>query len=243
MQAEMLCQPDNGAVDEPATLERELLGLRQRLTSNPLGELAQFRELAAFAQFGSDLDEKTKAILDNCVLMLWPTINPDGQQMVAEAWMKNQQNPSSLYQEYVGHDNNRDAYMMNMIESRVLEHTWRAWEPSIIYVHHQSSPFPTRIWLPPFAAPIATHAPAIISSQLNSIGMAIGQMLDEEGKPGATHMGDGFDAWYPGYIDYLPVFKNIPAFWTETQAASPTAKRPGTTVSGLPSAPMVTTSP
>jgi len=28
------------------------------------GELAQFRELAAFAQFGSDLDAKTKAQLD-----------------------------------------------------------------------------------------------------------------------------------------------------------------------------------
>ncbi|MEI9892458.1 MAG: hypothetical protein WDN28_00655 [Chthoniobacter sp.] len=28
------------------------------------GDLAQFRELAAFAQFGSDLDAKTKSILD-----------------------------------------------------------------------------------------------------------------------------------------------------------------------------------
>jgi F-type H+-transporting ATPase subunit alpha len=28
------------------------------------GDLAQFRELAAFAQFGSDLDAKTKAMLD-----------------------------------------------------------------------------------------------------------------------------------------------------------------------------------
>ena len=27
---------------------------------------------------------------------------------------------------------------------------------------------------------------------------------------GATHMGTGFDAWYPGYVDYAPVFKNIP---------------------------------
>ena len=166
-------------------------------------------------------DPKFKAILDNCVLMLWPTINPDGQQLVAETWMATQQNPQQLYQEYVGHDNNRDAYMMNMIESRVIEHTWRAWEPNIIYVHHQSSPFPTRIWLPPFAAPIATHAPALMSSELNMIGMAIAQGLDEEGKPGATHMDDTFDAWYQGYIDYLPVFKNIPAFWTETQGSGP----------------------
>ena len=49
------------------------------------------------------------------------------------------------------------------------------------------------------------------------IGMAIAQRLNSEGKVGATHMGTGFDAWYAGYIDYNPVFKNIPAFWTETQ--------------------------
>ena len=97
--------------------------------------------------------------------MLWPTINPDGQQMVADWYMKNVGTPNEaslprLYQEYVGHDNNRDAYMLNMIESRVMEHAWRQWEPQIIYVQHQSSPFPTRIWLPPFAEPIA-HARAV----------------------------------------------------------------------------------
>jgi hypothetical protein len=156
-----------------------------------------------------------------------------GQTMVADNYMSRVGTPqeaqgmqqlSGLYQEYVGHDNNRDAYMLNMIESRVMEHTWRQWEPNIIYVHHQSSPFPTRIWLPPFAEPIATHAPGIVSSQLNMIGMAIAQRLDLEGKVGATHMGDGFDAWYPGYIDYNPVFKNIPAFWTETQGSGPSPR-------------------
>ena len=53
------------------------------------------------------------------------------------------------------------------------------------------------------------------------IGMAIAQRLEQEGKVGATHMGTGFDAWYPGYIDYNPVFKNIPPFWTETQGTGP----------------------
>ena len=174
-------------------------------------------------------DPEISAWLDNVILMLWPTINPDGQTMVADTYMSRVGTPqeaqgmqlSGLYQEYVGHDNNRDAYMLNMIESRVMEHTWRQWEPNIIYVHHQSSPFPTRIWLPPFAEPIATHAPGIVSAQLNMIGMTIAQRLNLEGKVGATHMGRGFDAWYPGYIDYNPVFKNIPAFWTETQGSGP----------------------
>src|SRR6266849_3759672 len=105
-------------------------------------------------------EPQIKTILDNVVVMLWPTINPDGQQMVAEWYMKNVGTPYELsalprlYQEYVGHDNNRDAYMLNMVESRVLEHMWRQWEPQIIYVHHQSGPFPTRIWLPPFSEPV-----------------------------------------------------------------------------------------
>ena len=134
-------------------------------------------------------------------LTITPTINPDGQEQVASYYMKTQgpdgkggQSFPALYQDYVGHDNNRDAYMMNMIESRVMEHAWRQWEPQIIYVQHQSSPFPTRIWLPPFAEPIATHAPYLMSREVNTIGMQIAQGLEERNMVGATHMGNGYGA-------------------------------------------------
>jgi Zinc carboxypeptidase len=167
-------------------------------------------------------DPDTKAILDNVVLLLWPTINPDGQTMIAEWYRSNVGTPfevspmPKLYQEYVGHDNNRDGYMLNMIESRVMEHAWRQWEPQIIHVHHQTSPFPTRIWLPPFAEPIASRVPYLMSREVNIIGMAMAKGLEERGQVGATHMGTGYDAWYPGYIDYKPMLQNIASFWTET---------------------------
>ncbi len=167
-------------------------------------------------------DPEYAHIFENVILLLWPTINPDGQQMVAEWYRGNVGTPFEvaplprLYQEYVGHDNNRDGYMLNMIESRVMEHAWRQWEPQIIHVHHQSSPFPTRIWLPPFAEPIGSQAPYLISREINMIGMAMAKGLEERGQVGATHMGTGFDAWYPGYIDYKPVFQNIASYWTET---------------------------
>jgi hypothetical protein len=176
---------------------------------------AQQTPLLAYDLLSKTGDPTIKAILENDIVMLWPTINPDGQQMVAEAYMANQPTPA-LYQAYVGHDNNRDAYMLNMIESRLMEHTWRQWEPDIIYVQHQSGPFPTRIWLPPFSEPVGTDAPYLMSREVNMIGMAIAKGLEEKGQVGATHMGTAFDAWYPGYIDYAPNFKNIPAFWTET---------------------------
>ena len=74
--------------------------------------------------------------------------------------------------------------MVNMIESRVLEHFWRQWEPHIIYVFHQTAPFPTRIWLPPFSEPVGLHAPPIVSREINMIGMAIAQGLDQRGQVG-----------------------------------------------------------
>jgi len=167
-------------------------------------------------------DEDIKRILDDVILILWPSLNPDGQDIIANWYKENVGTPYEvtpvpwLYQKYVGHDNNRDAYMANMIESRVVARVWREWEPNIIHVHHQSSPFPTRIWLPPFAEPVANRTPPIVAREVNMIGMAIAQRLETDGLEGAVHMGKGFDAWYPGYIDYMPVLQNIPAFWTET---------------------------
>src|SRR5215213_6626606 len=200
-------------------------GLHSTEVAGPQHTLQLAYDLLAPHRAQPGRDEQVQRILDNVILMLWPTINPDGHQMVAEYYMKNVGTAGAstslpqLYQEYVGHDNNRDAYLLNMIESRVMEQAWRQWEPQIIYVQHQSSPFPTRIWLPPFAEPIAQHAPFLMSRTVNTIGMAIAQGLEERGQVGATHMGTGYDAWYAGYVDYTPMFKNIASFWTETALA------------------------
>jgi hypothetical protein len=71
-------------------------------------------------------DADTTAILDNVILLLWFSINPDGQNMVAKWYKSNLGTPyevsglPGLFQEYIGHDNNRDGYMNNMIESQVI---------------------------------------------------------------------------------------------------------------------------
>ena len=169
--------------------------------------------------------------------MLWPTINPDGHQMVADWYMSHVGTPDAsapmpkLYQEYVGHDNNRDAYMLNMIESRVMEHAWRQWEPNIIYVHHQSSPFPTRIWLPPFAEPIATHAPS------SDVARGEHDRHGDRASGSRKRARSARRTWAPATTRGIPatsttcpIFKNIPAFWTETQGngAAPRETDPDT---------------
>ena len=157
------------------------------------------------------------------ILFLWPTNNPDGQDIVVkncrETMFARPPLTTEPYEKYIGHDNNRDSYTMNGIESRIRQRVWREWEPDIIYVHHQSSPQPTRIWIPPFADPVGFRAPPIPAREINTIGMLIAQDLDAHEQIGAAHALATFDAYYPGYIDYMPVYENIPAWWTETQGS------------------------
>ena len=169
-----------------------------------------------------DGDPEIEAILNQVILLLWFSMNPDGQTMVADWYDGNLGTPHEvapipfLYQKYVGHDNNRDGYMINQIESRVVTRVTRAWEPQILYNHHQSSPFPTRIWIPPFAEPISPNAHPLMWRTVNLIGMAMAQALEERGQRGAVHMGTGFDNWYPGFMDHANNFHNVASFLTET---------------------------
>jgi hypothetical protein len=200
---------------------------------------SQHTPLLAYQLLSAANDPKTKAILDNVVLFLWPSINPDGQDIVVN-WCKARDEgknpgPMELYEKYIGHDNNRDAYMLNVVESRVIQRTWREWEPDIIYVQHQSSPFPTRIWIPPFADPVGLRVPPIMGREVNAIGTRIAEELEANGQPGAVHQLATYDAWYPGYIDYMPMYQNIASWWTETQGGNCAVPRT-TTLDSLPPA-------
>ncbi|MFQ5743219.1 MAG: M14 family zinc carboxypeptidase [Acidobacteriota bacterium] len=186
---------------------------------------AQHTIQLAYDLITGDDDPEKAAMLENVILLLWPSINPDGQTMVAEWYRSNLGTPfelsgmPELYQKYIGHDNNRDGYMLNMIESRVVTRVDRYWEPQILYNHHQSSPFPTRIWIPPFAEPISTYVHPLMWRTVNLLGMSMAEALEERGQVGATHMGTGFDNWYPGFLDHSNNFHNVASFLTETAAA------------------------
>ncbi|MFC1544021.1 M14 family zinc carboxypeptidase [Gemmatimonadota bacterium] len=178
--------------------------------------------LLAYTLLTGDDDPEIQAILENVIFMLWPTLNPDGMNMVSEWYMSNVGTPfetsgtPELYQKWVGHDNNRDGYMLGVPESRVITHTERYWEPQILYNHHQTAPFPTRIWIPPFAEPISPRVHPLMWRTVNLMGMAMAEALEERGQKGAVHMGTGFDNWYPGFMDHAHNFHNVASFLTET---------------------------
>jgi hypothetical protein len=166
-------------------------------------------------------DPEVDAILDNVILMLWPTLNPDGQNEVVSWYRKNVGTPyevsplPDLYQEYVGHDNNRDGYMNNMLESRDVTRAELEWNPVIFYCHHQTAPFPTRIFIPPFTEPISSNINPLMARWLNVLGINMAAYLDEHQMPGAVHR-VGFDNWYPGFLDFTHIFRNSISFFTET---------------------------
>ena len=213
-----------GLTDEHAmSLAREgraIVHIDQGLHATEVAAAQQAIQLAYDLVTG-DSDPEITAILDSVILMLWFSINPDGQNMVAEWYHSNLGTPYEvspmpwLYQKYVGHDNNRDGYMLNMVESRVITRVLRRWEPQIVYNHHQTAPFPARIWIPPFAEPVSEFVHPLMWRTVNLIGMAMAQALEERGQRGAMHMGT-FDDWYPGFIDHANNFHNIASLLTET---------------------------
>lgn len=175
----------------------------------------------AYRLVSAQNDPEVDAILHNVILVLWPTLNPDGQDEVVSWYRKNlgtsfEVSPlPDLYQEYVGHDNNRDGYMNNMLESQVITRQELDWNPEVFYTQHQTAPFPARIFIPPFVEPISSNINPTLMRWLNAFGINMGAYLDEHGMPGAIHR-VGFDNWYPGFQDFTGIFRNSIAFFTET---------------------------
>ncbi len=182
---------------------------------------AQHTIQLAYKLVATQGDPEIDAILDNVIIMLWPTLNPDGQNEVVAWYRENLGSPyevstlPDLYQEYVGHDNNRDGYMNNMLESQEVTRIELEWNPVVFYCHHQTAPFPTRIFIPPFTEPISSNIHPLMGRWLNAYGINMAAYLDEHQMPGAVHR-TGFDNWYPGFLDFTHIFRNSIAFFTET---------------------------
>lgn len=183
----------------------------------------------AYKLLSAEGNAEIDAILEDVILVLWPTLNPDGQNMVVDWYREQRGTPYEtsrmpwLYQEYVGHDNNRDGYMINMIESQAINRAQQEIAPVIWYTHHQTAPFPARIWMPPFADPVSSNINSLMRVWTSVIGINMMARFETERKPGAIAQAP-FDNWYPGFIDYTHVFRNTISFFTEVAHDSATPK-------------------
>jgi len=164
---------------------------------------------------------KELRILNDVILVL-VFANPDGMNLLAEWYHPNVGTPYEvapmpwLYHKYAGHDNNRDSYIANLIETQNLSKLVnKEWHPVVLYNHHQTAPFPARIWIPPNSEPTNPNVHPLIVRWQNMIGSAMGAAFDEEGKEGAISR-IIFDTWYPGYVTQVVDSHNIISILTET---------------------------
>src|SRR6478735_160022 len=175
-------------------------------------------------QFASKTDEETMRILHDTIILA-VHVNPDGMELVSDWYMRNpnpQQRSTAqvprLWQKYVGHDNNRDFYMMNQPESvninRVL---YREWFPQIVYNHHQTGPTGTVMFSPPFRDPFNFVYDPIIVNELDQVGAAMHTRFDVEGKPGVTtRSGSNYSTWWNGGLRTMVYFHNQIGLLTES---------------------------
>ena len=180
-------------------------------------------------QLVSRSDEETLRFL-NDVIVLAVHANPDGHELVAN-WYMREQDPlrrslsgiPRAYQKYVGHDNNRDFYMSTQAETinmnRVL---YKEWFPQIVYDHHQTGPPGTVMFAPPFRDPFNYFLDPLIPVSIDLVGAAMHARFAAEGKPGVTmRTGSNYSTWWNGGLRTTAYFHNQIGLLTET-IGSPT---------------------
>ncbi|MFW6199840.1 MAG: M14 family metallopeptidase [Gemmatimonadota bacterium] len=170
-------------------------------------------------------DPETLRILDD-VILLAAHANPDGHDLLAD-WYMRRDDPRErstdhvpiLYQEYAGHDNNRDFYMSNLLETTHLNRVlYREWYPQIVYNHHQRGPLGTIMFAPPFRDPANHYIDPLMLTSIQQVGSAMHQRFVEEGKGGTTmRSGATYSTWWNGGLRTTPYFHNMIGLLTETR--------------------------
>ena len=164
-------------------------------------------------------------VLDNTIVLLIPSQNPDGQRMVVDWYRRNRGTEHEgsplpeLYHHYAGHDNNRDSYMLTQIETRHLNRVlYREWLPEVYLDKHQMGGTFARIFVPPFKNPPNPNVDPLVWSEVNLLGQAMAARLHEAGKPGVI-WGELYSAWWQGANSTNPWWHNMVGLLTETASA------------------------
>src|SRR5687768_2933037 len=174
-------------------------------------------------QLVSGTDAETMRFLDD-VIVLAVHANPDGMELVSDWYMrvpeKTKRSTSGiprLYQKYIGHDNNRDFYMVTQPESENMARVlFREWFPQIMYNHHQTGPSGTVLFAPPFRDPFNYFYDPLVVTGIDLVGASIHNRFVLEEKPGATRRGANYSTWWNGGLRTTVYFHNMIGLLTET---------------------------
>jgi hypothetical protein len=176
-------------------------------------------ELAHWLALGED--PKAKELLENVIVLLVPSVNPDGVEKVAKWYEQTKGKPwegeglTELYHKYAGHDTNRDWFMLNLAETRLLTRLlYKEWFPTITYDVHQMGSAGARMFVPPFFDPVNPNLHPILTQSIFLIGAHMASDLAIEGKRGVLTSAM-YDNWWNGGCRTTPQRHNMVGVLTE----------------------------
>ena len=164
-------------------------------------------------------------LLENTIVLLIPSQNPDGQRMVVDWYRRNLGTPyegsplPELYHKYAGHDSNRDSYMLTQVETQYLNRVlYDAWLPEVYLDAHQMGNNNARIFVPPFKNPSNPNVDPLVWTQVNQLGQAMASKLHEADKTGVI-WGELYSGYWQGANNTNPWWHNMVALLTEVASA------------------------
>jgi len=170
-------------------------------------------------------DPETREILQNTILLLIPSPNPDGIDIVTNWYRKTLgtpyegREPPELYHHYAGHDNNRDWFMLNLKETQLITRLlWHEWFPQIVYDVHQQGANGSRFFIPPFYDPPNPNISPLLLRQVGLIGHKVAADLQAAGFKGVL-TNALYDTWWHGGFRTAPYFHNSIGILSEAASA------------------------
>jgi hypothetical protein len=170
-------------------------------------------------------DADTREILQNTILLLIPSPNPDGVDIVANWYRKSLgtpyegREPPELYHHYAGHDDNRDWFMLNLKETQLITRLfWQDWFPEIVYDVHQQGSNGSRFFIPPFYDPPNPNINPLLLRQVGLIGHKVAADLQSAGFQGVL-TNALYDTWWHGGFRTAPYFHNSIGILSEAASA------------------------
>jgi hypothetical protein len=154
-------------------------------------------------RLASSNEPEIQEILRNTIILLVPSTNPDGVDIVKNWYDKTLgtpyegTDPPELYHKYTGHDNNRDWYAFTQVETQLtVDKILNVWHPQIVHDIHQQGALGSRLFLPPYMQPVEPNVPKQIIEGYTELGNYIAKEMRAAGFKGIT-TNSTYDAWSP----------------------------------------------
>ncbi|HSS18775.1 MAG TPA: M14 metallopeptidase family protein [Pyrinomonadaceae bacterium] len=154
-------------------------------------------------RLASSDEPQIQNILRNTIILLVPSLNPDGVDIVKNWYDKTLgtpyegTDPPELYHKYTGHDNNRDWYAFTQVETQItVDKIHNVWHPQIVHDIHQQGALGSRLFLPPYMQPVEPNVPKQIVAAYTQLGEFMARQMRVAGFTGIT-TNSTYDAWSP----------------------------------------------